>query len=101
MSTPTTMNDLGVAIGATTKPTKERRTVRVDLNKFFVYTETGRKPIGIVTRYVENTGARTPSGGKYVSRRLTVRFPDDERQWVGQFKSGEHRFVILRPIGDD
>lgn len=80
--------------------TKERRTVRVNADTLEVYPEQGRRQrIGYVTEFVTNTGARTPSGGRYISRRLTVRFPDDTRRWVGQFKSAEKERVILRPLG--
>lgn len=81
---------------------KERRTVRVDLSTFSVYqgTDGPRKRIGVVTEYVENTGARTPSKGKFTSRRLTARFSDDDRKWVGQFKNGEKTVIILRPLDE-
>jgi len=96
----TTMNDLGVAIGATPKPSKERMTVRVDLSTFAVFKGTNgpRKRIGTVVRYVENGANRTPTGGRYTSRRLTVRLTGDDRDWVGQFKNGEYKVVILRPL---
>ena len=94
----TTMNDLGITIGALPKPEKERRTVRVDLSTSKVYTKTGHKPIGIVQRFVENEANRTPTGGKYTSRRLTVRLRGDDRDWVGQFKKDEKTVVILRPL---
>jgi|KBSSwiStaDraftv2_1062776.scaffolds.fasta_scaffold1326537_2 hypothetical protein len=80
----------------------ERRTVRVDTETFAVYPETGRRRyedrIGTVVELVTNDGARTPSGGKFTSRRLTVRLRGDDRRWVGQFKNGEKTHVILRPL---
>jgi len=78
---------------------KERKTVRVDLATFAVYQGTNgpRKRIGTVLRYVENQANRTPTGGRYVSRRLTVRLTGDDRDWVGQFKKDETKVVILRP----
>lgn len=93
---------VGQAIGATAPEKKERRTVRVNLDTFAVYPETGHRNaanrIGTVVHYVVNEGARTPSKGKYTSRRLTVRLTGDDRKWVGQFKSGETETVILRPL---
>ena len=84
---------------------EERRTVRVDLNTFAVYPETGPRKyedrVGNVVSYTTNDGARTPSGGKFVSRRLAVRFRDDSRRWVGQFKNDEKVLVILRPLPTD
>lgn len=79
---------------------EERVTVRVDTTTFAVYQGTNgpRKRIGTVLHYVENDGARTPSGGKFQSRRLTVRLSGDDRDWVGQFKSDEKTVVILRPL---
>lgn len=99
---PATMDDLGRAIGAQPKASKERRTVRVNTDTFAVYPLDGprsdRTRIGQVVQYVRNDGARTPSGGRYVSRRVTVRLTGDSRRWVGQFKSGESEKVILRPL---
>ena len=48
----------------------DRRIVRVDLDTLSVYPLNGRGArtrIGSVTHYVENEGARTPSGGRFVS----------------------------------
>ena len=102
-----TMNDLGVAIGASPKPVKERRTVRVDLSTFAVYGEKGPlKRIGTVTHYVERHGARTPTGGVFTAHRLTVRLRDDSHDWVGQVSKNEmnrknsRKTVILRPFED-
>lgn len=96
---------VGLALGATptTPPEeKERRTVRVDLETFAVYLPMGNRipanRIGWVVHYVVNDGARTPSKGKYTSRRLTVRLTGDNRKWVGQFRNGEKTTVILRPL---
>ena len=105
-----TMNDLGEAIGALPKEKKERRTVRVDLSTFGVYPDKdggNYRKIGTVIQYTENQGARTPSGGKYVARRLTVRLAEDDRKWVGQIsnanyaKSGRRKAVTLRPLNGD
>jgi hypothetical protein len=95
-----TINDLGVAIGALPKPEKERLTVRVDLDTFAVYqgTKGPRKRIGNVKVYVENEANRTPTGGRYTSRRLTVKLRGDDRDWVGQFRKDEKSVVILRPL---
>lgn len=96
----TTMNDLGIAIGALPKTAKERRVVRVDLENFKVIPSTSRGThrIGTVVRYVVNEANRTPTGGRYTSRRITVKFLDDNREWVGQFKKDEDKTVILRPL---
>lgn len=82
---------------------KERRTVRIDLDTFAVYQGVNgpRKRIGTVTHYVENDGARTPSKGKFTSRRLTARLVGDDRKWVGQFKNGEKSVIILRPLPNE
>jgi hypothetical protein len=84
---------------------EERRTVRVDTDTFAVYPETGPRTydtrIGAIVELVTNDGARTPSGGKFTSRRLTVRFRDDSRRWVGQFKNDEKVLVILRPLPNE
>lgn len=86
-------------------PTEERRTVRVDTDTFAVYPETGPRTygnrIGAVVQYVTNDGARTPTGGKFTSRRVTVRLWGDERRWVGQFRNGEKTIVILRTLSND
>lgn len=89
---------VGEAIGATKKVEKERLTVRVNMETFAVYKGTNgpRRRIGTVLRYVENEANRTPTGGRYTSRRLTVRIQGDPRDWVGQFKNGEKTVVILR-----
>lgn len=93
------MNDLGVAIGALPKQEKERLTVRADVETFAVYPEKGpRHRIGTVLQYVVNDACRTPTGGKFQSRRLTVRLRGDDRDWVGQFRKGEKTVVILRPL---
>lgn len=102
MTTTPTMDDLGRAIGAQPKTKGERRTVRVNLDTFAVYPLDGyrneRNRIGSVVQYVRNDGARTPSGGRYTSRRITVRLTGDSRRWVGTFKSGEKEIVRLRPL---
>jgi hypothetical protein len=89
----------------TTRPTEERRTVRVDTETFAVYPETGPRTyatrIGAVVQYVTNDGARTPSGGKFTSRRVTVRLWGDDRRWVGQFKNDEKVLVILRTLSNE
>ena len=89
---------VGEAIGASPKPSKERREVRVELDNMGVYTPTGRRKIGWVLRHVKNEANRTPTGGRYTSRRITVRFKDDLRDWVGQFKKDEYKRVILHPL---
>lgn len=93
---------------AATKTTKARAksarlTVRVDLDRMMVYPEKGagsRTPIGVVTTYTRNEGARTPSGGKFTSLRLTVKITGDPTVWVGQFRAGETRIVKLRAHND-
>lgn len=96
---------VGKALGAIPTPKRERRTVRVNLDTLAVYPTTGYRTatnrIGTVVHYVINEGARTPSKGKYTSRRLTVRLSGDSRAWVGQFKTGETETVILRPLNND
>jgi len=88
-----------------TPESEERQTVRVDTETFAVYPETGPRTydtrIGAIVELVTNDGARTPSGGKFTSRRLTVRFRDDSRRWVGQFKNDEKVLVILRPLPNE
>lgn len=80
----------------------DSRTVKVDLDTFAVYPETGYRKsanrIGTVLEYVKNEGARTPSGGKFTSHRITVKLTGDSRRWVGQFKTGETQFVKIRPL---
>ena len=94
--TNTTVEDLGRAIGATEKV---RPVVSIDLETMDVFstTPTGRVSVnrfGRLLEYVERPN-RTPSGGRYISRRVTVR-RSDGTQWVGQFKNGAET-VILRP----
>jgi len=88
-----------------TPESEERQTVRVDTETFAVYPETGPRTydtrIGAVVQYVTNDGARTPSGGKYISRRVTVRLSGDDRRWVGQFKNDEKTLIVLRPLPND
>lgn len=50
-----------------------------------------------ITQYVENTGARTPSGGKFTSQRFTAMI--DGRKWFGQTKNGTD-IVRLRPADE-
>jgi hypothetical protein len=90
---------VGQAIQAAPKPSKERITVRVDTTTFAVYQGKNgpRRRIGTVTHYVKNEANRTPTGGRYTSRRLTVRLRGDDRDWVGQFKKDEKIVVILHP----
>jgi hypothetical protein len=87
---------------------KERRTVRVDLDTLAVYPETGHRNslnrIGTVVEYVVNHGARIrtkrSTSGPFTSRRLTARLNGDDRKWVGQMKKDETEKVILRPLGN-
>jgi hypothetical protein len=95
--TTATMEDLGRTIGAAEKV---RPVVAIDIPTMNVYstTPTGRvsvKRFGRLLEYVERPN-RTPSGGRYTSRRVTVR-RDDGTRWVGQFKNGAET-VILRPF---
>jgi hypothetical protein len=92
---------------------KERRTVRVDLQTFAVYPAVGEgaNRIGTIVEYVRNDGARirTRNGtsGPFTSHRLTAKFPDDDRSWVGQIKNEEmakktgRKSVILRPFSNE
>lgn len=81
-----------------TTTTEDRKHVRVDLEKFDVFPEKGHlKRIGKVVKYVERQGAKTPTGGRFTARRITVRLTDGTL-WVGQFKNGETRKIILRPL---
>lgn len=80
---------------------KERRTVRVDTATMTVYPLNGRGArtrIGTVLEYVENEANRTPTGGKFTSRRISVSLKGDSRKWVGQFRKDETNRVILRPL---
>lgn len=69
-------------------------------------TNTNTLPMTI-TEYVENTGSRAPTkskkpgaiGGKFVSRRFTVRDADG-RKWYGQVKEGTD-IVRLRPADEE
>lgn len=80
----------------------DSRTVRVDLDSLTVYPETGYRNrhnrIGVVQVYVKNEGARTPSGGKFISRRITVKLTGDDRRWVGQFRADETSRIKIRPL---
>lgn len=80
----------------------DSRVVRVDLDTHAVYPETGNRTrqrcIGVVQEYVRNEGARTPSGGKFISRRVTVKLRDDDRRWVGQFRADETSWIKIRPL---
>lgn len=80
----------------------DSRTVKVDLATFDVYPQSGNRTagnrIGTILEYVENQGARTPSGGKFTSRRITVKLTGDERRWVGQFKADETSMIKIRPL---
>ncbi len=68
------------------------------------YARTGSEKRGRPSRfetllhYRENIN-KTPTGGRYLSRRLTVRAVDGSR-WVGQYKNGADT-VILRPATDN
>lgn len=80
----------------------DSRIVRVDLDTLTVYPESGYRTvynrIGVVQEFVTNEGARTPSGGKFISRRITVKLRDDDRRWVGQFKADETSRIKIRPL---
>lgn len=92
-----TVEDFGRAIGATEKV---RPVVAIDIPSSMnvhTVTPTGRKSVrkfGVLLEYVERPNV-TPTGGRYISRRVTVR-RDDGTRWVGQFKNGADT-VILRP----
>lgn len=59
-------------------------------------TKTNRIP-ATVLHYVDNPGARTPTGGKFRSIRFTVNI--DGRKWVGQVKK-DTDIVRLRPADE-
>ena len=94
-----TMNDLGEAIGALPKPAKERPVVSCDIETMDVW---GLTPLGRISKkrfgrllHFKEAPNVTPTGGRYVSRRVTVRRADGTL-WVGQFRNGA-TVVQLRP----
>ena len=95
---------VGKAIGATAPKEKVRMMVRVDFFNMGVYD--GNRRMGIVQSYTKNEGARTPTGGKFTSHRVTVKLTGDDRVWVGQFKNDVmkrpgRKNVILRLLEDE
>lgn len=81
----------------------DRLNVKVDTDRMKVYSETtvrrtNTNAIGQIVEYVVNEGCRTPSGGRFTSRRMTVRVTGDDRTWVGQMKAGALDMVRLRPL---
>lgn len=79
------------ALGADPREGKTRLTVRfrnVEGEPLGVYRPgKGRRvKAGIVLHYVE-APAKTPTGGRYIRRAMTVRTPDGKRWW-GTLKNG-------------
>lgn len=83
---------------ATAEPTKkDRLVVKVHFDEKempYCTLPTGKVRFGVITHYVEKP-SQTPSGGKFTSRRFTLRAPGG-RRWYGQMKKGSD-LVTLRP----
>jgi hypothetical protein len=83
-----------------TPPSQARLTIRFDPEdgSIYHYSEKyrSRRPMrnAVLLRYVEQP-SRTPTGGRFIARRLRVRTRDG-RRWVGQMKNGTD-IVRLRP----
>jgi hypothetical protein len=99
---------LGEAIGATPKPptpAKERHTVRIPAvtsqsedMRVYLAQRGPRVQFGFLLEYVEKP-SKTPTGGRFTSRRVTVKRTDGTI-WVGQYKK-DATTVILRPKPND
>jgi hypothetical protein len=92
-----TMTDLGNVLIADSplSVSKERPEVRIDLETMAVaVVGKGGKRFGKLLHYRE-APSKTPTGGKFVSRRVKVR-RNDGTVWVGQYRTGADT-VILRP----
>ena len=76
---------------------KDRLVIRFDTENHKILKPSGRRtPLhGAVLLHYTETPAKTPSGGRYTARRLTVRTADGKR-WVGSMKNGTD-VVRLRP----
>ena len=83
---------------ATAEPTtKDRLTVKIhftDDGLPYCTLPTGKLRFGTILEYVEKP-SQTPSGGKFTSRRFTLRAPGG-RKWYGQVKK-DSNVVTLRP----
>jgi hypothetical protein len=88
------------AWGVPQETPKKRLVVRFDPETLSFWPENAthkretNKLRATVIQYVENTGARSPSNGKFTSQRFTVNI--DGEKWVGQVKNGTD-VVRLRP----
>jgi hypothetical protein len=75
----------------------DRLVIRFDTENHRINKPSGRRtPLhGAVLIHYTETPAQTPTGGRYMARRLTVRTADG-RRWVGSMKNGTD-VVRLRP----
>lgn len=76
-----------------------RMIVRFDPNTLSVYrgdakrkTRNGILKGATVTNFVVREGARTPTGGTFTSRRMTIRYQGNV--WYGQMKNGTDRVTL-------
>jgi hypothetical protein len=108
MATTEQLTELGDVLTAGTEldrnrppsPSQARLVVRFDVETATIYRHTEKrrsnKPLksAVLLRYVEQP-SRTPTGGRFIARRLRVR-TNDGRFWVGQMRNGTD-IVKLRP----
>lgn len=105
-----TMTDLGEVLTEGTelsptapgKPEDARLHIRFNHETQTVYRANGKHrvllPGAIVLHYVEKP-AKTPTGGRYVKRAMTIRTKDG-RKWVGTMRK-DTDIVILRPAPEE
>jgi hypothetical protein len=101
MSDTATMTDLGNLLISVSESPDDRLIIRFDPRTHKIYRGDSKyRTAGTILRgatlvqYVENPGNRTPTGGKFTSRRMTITYLG--RRWVGQMKKGTD-VVRLRP----
>lgn len=108
MATTEQLTELGDVLTADTEldrnrptpPSQQRLVVRFDTETATIYSGTAKRrsyrPLksAVLLRYVEQP-AKTPTGGRFIAKRLLVRTKDG-RRWVGQVKNGSD-IVRLRP----
>lgn len=85
---------------STTEAPEERLEVRFDPDKMAFWPadakrKTSTNRLKVTVLHYREAPSITPTGGKFTSRRFTVRTPDGKR-WVGQTKNGTD-IVRLRP----
>lgn len=100
MLTTSTMQDLGEFLTKDVPPTTtpDRLVIRFNTETHTILPNTprARNPLkGATLLHYKESIRKTPTGGRYLAKRMTIRTKDG-RRWVGQVKNGTD-VVRLRP----